>query len=74
MLEKNRNLKELSSGFCSKAYIRDDKYIQLIGKREDSFDSYKKLKENSDLLVNTIKCIEYPHNMTLIQPNSEFIR
>lgn len=72
MLEKNRNLKELSSGFCSKAYIRDDKYIQLIGKREDSFDSYKKLKDNSDLLVNTIKCVEYPHNMTLIQPNSEY--
>lgn len=72
MLNSNRNLKELSSGFCSKAYILDDKYIQLIGRREESYDAYKEMKENADLLENKIKCVEYPHNMILIPPNNEY--
>ena len=72
MLEKTRNLKEINSGFCSNAYMLNDKYIQLIGRRKESYDTYKRMKENSNLLEKRINCVEYPHDMTLIQPNKEY--
>ena len=52
--------KELNSGMCSNAYVLDEEYIQLIGKREDSYSIYKEMKENSDLLIGKITCIDFP--------------
>lgn len=68
----SKNLKELNSGFCSNAYILDNDYIQLIGKREDSFNVYQEIKNKVDLLEDKIKCVKYPRNMTLIEPNKEY--
>jgi len=64
--------KKLNSGMCSDAYILDDEYIQLVGKREDSYDIYKDIKSNSDLLVGKLSCIEFPSNMILVKPNSDY--
>lgn len=64
--------KELNSGMCSNAYVLDEEYIQLIGKREDSYSIYKEMKENSDLLIGKITCIDFPCNMSLIEPNKEY--
>jgi len=70
MLFKTR--KKLNSGLCSNAYILDDEYIQLIGKRDDSYNTYKEVKENSDLLIGKITCVDFPSNMILIEPNDEY--
>jgi len=64
--------KELNSGLMSTAYLLDDTYIQLVGKRSDAFDTYKDMKDNADLLDGKITCVDYPHNMTLIEPNNEY--
>lgn len=64
--------KELSSGLNSKAYLLDDEYIQLVGKSEDAYNSYKDVKEYSEQLLGKINCIDFPHNMILIEPNNEY--
>lgn len=56
----------------STAYLLDDNYIQLVGNRDDAFDTYKDMKDNADLLDGKITCVDYPHNMILIEPNEEY--
>jgi len=64
--------KELNSGLCSTAYILDDKYIQLVGKRNDSYDIYKDMKANADLLEGNITCVDYPNSMILIEKCKDY--
>lgn len=64
--------KELNSGCMSTAYLLDNSYIQLVGKRSDAFDTYKDMKDNADLLNGYITCVDYPHNMILIEPSNEY--
>lgn len=64
--------KELNSGLTSTAYLLDDSFIQLVGKRNDAYDIYKDMKDNADLLNGKITCVDYPHNMTLIEPNNTY--
>ena len=67
---KERKL--LNSGMCSTAYVLDGKYIQLVGKRDDSYEIYKDLKSNADLLEGKIRCVDYPKNMILIERCDEY--
>ena len=69
---KYKKRKEIGSGYTSKAYLLDNKYIQLVGKNQESFEIYKDLKFNSELLDGKITCVDYPHNMTLIEQNEEY--
>lgn len=71
-LIKYKTKRKLNSGMMSVAYLLDEEYIQLVGKREDAFDAYKDMKDNADLLDGKITCVDYPHNMILIAPNSEY--
>jgi len=64
--------KELGSGLASTAYLLDDNYIQLVGKSEKTFETYKEIKSNADLLTGKITCVDYPQNMLLIEPNSDY--
>ncbi len=64
--------KKLNSGMMSTAYLLDDTYIQLVGNRDDAFDTYKDMKDNADLLAGKITCVDYQHNMVLIEPNDEY--
>lgn len=67
-----KSIKKLNCGLSSYAYILNNEYIQLIGKRPDSFDTYKDIKSNADLLEGKISCVDYPHNMELIEPNNKY--
>jgi len=69
---KFKSKKELNCGLMSIAYLLDEKYIQLVGKREDAYDTYKDLKENADLLDGKITCVDYPHNMVLIERSDDY--
>lgn len=64
--------KKLNSGLMSTAYLLDGKFIQLVGKRDDAYETYKDMKDNSDLLNGKITCIDYPHNMTLIEKDTYY--
>lgn len=64
--------KELNSGLYSNAYLLDNEYIQLVGKRTESYDTYKEVKENSDLLKGKITCVNIPCDMMLTEPNNEY--
>ena len=64
--------KKLSSGLCSNAYLLDDEYIQLEGKSKESYNTYKDIKNNSDLLIGKITCVEFPSNMSLVNPGEEY--
>lgn len=61
--------KELNSGFTSRAFLLDDKFIQLVGKNENAVNTYKDLKANSELLKGKITCVDYPNNMQLFEPS-----
>lgn len=63
---------ELGSGYTSKAYLLDGKFIQLVGNREDAYEIYSDLKANADLLEGKITCVDFPHNMTIIDKCEEF--
>ena len=62
----------LGSGLSSNAFVLDNKYIQLVGKRDDSYKIYKDMKANADLLNGKITCVDYPHNMILIEKSKEY--
>lgn len=69
---KYKERKLLSGGLCSTAYVLDNEYIQLVGKRCDSYEVYKDLKDNADLLDGKINCVDYPKNMMLIECCEEY--
>ena len=71
MVKFNSKVK-LGEGLTSEAYLLDGKFIQLIGRREDAYEIYSDLKANADLLEGKITCVNYPHNMTLIEKGNEF--
>lgn len=64
--------KEIGSGYTSTAHVLDGEYILLVGKNETSYETYKDMKANADLLDNVITCVNYPHNMQLIDENNEY--
>ena len=64
--------KEIGSGYTSTAHVLDGEYILLVGKNETSYETYKDMKANADLLNNVITCVNYPHNMQLIDENNEY--
>ncbi|MBQ7308119.1 MAG: aminoglycoside phosphotransferase family protein [Clostridia bacterium] len=64
--------KELNSGLNSTAFLLDNKYIQLVGKQSECIETYRDLKDNSDLLKNKLTCVDFPCDMLLIEPNQEY--
>lgn len=67
-----KDLRIIGEGMVSKAFISDDKYILLVGKRDDSFSIYKNLKTDMDLLEGKIKSIKIPSNLKVIEPCKEY--
>lgn len=67
-----KDLKIIGEGMASKAFISDDNYILLVGKRDDSLSIYKSLKADMDLLEGKIKSIKIPSNMKVIEPCKEY--
>lgn len=66
------NCKKIGESAVSKAYLYDNKWILLEGKRNDSFESYKKLKNNLDLLEGKIKSVKIPNNAKIIKASEEY--
>ncbi len=67
-----KNLKKIGEGLTSQAFISDDKYILLVGKRKDSFKNYEDIKQNMDLLEGKINSVKIPSNLTLIKPCEKY--
>ena len=63
---------EIGGGYTSTAYALDDEYILLVGKNETSYETYKDMKANADLLDGVITTVDYPHKMRLIDKNSKY--
>lgn len=62
----------IGEGATSKAYMYDRNYALLVGKRDDSFEIYKKLKKNLDILEGKINSIKIPSKAKVIKPCKEY--
>lgn len=72
MKKEGQNIVKIGEGAVSKAYIYDNKWTLLVGKREDSFEIYKKLKINLELLEGKIKSIKIPSKAKIIEPSENY--
>lgn len=64
--------KKLGSGAVSDAYLLDNGKVIIIGKREDSFSTYKALYEKMKHLIGKITALNYPKIYELISPCKEY--
>ncbi len=62
----------IGEGMMSEAYLYNENFVLLVGKRSDSFENYEKLKNNLDMLEGKIKSLEIPNGVNLIQPCDDY--
>lgn len=65
-------MNKIGEGAVSICYQLDDDTVVLVGKRDDSFESYKRLKTNLDMLEGKIKSVRIPGHAKLIEPCKEY--
>jgi len=63
---------KIGEGMLSKCFLADENTVLLVGKREDSFESYQRTKENLENLRGKIKSVEIPRNPKLVAPCKEY--
>ena len=69
---KHNLVKKLGVGSAGDAYLMEDGRAIIIGKRQDSFETYKALFEKMQLLKGQIKEVKYPQIYELISPSDEY--
>ena len=69
---KHKILKKLGVGSAGDAYLLESGKAIIIGKREDSFATYKAMFEKMQVLEGKITAVNYPKFYQLISPCEEF--
>ena len=64
--------KTLGSGSAGDGYLLDDGKVMIVGKREDSFATYKSMCEKLKKIDGKITSIKYPKVYALIEPCKEY--
>lgn len=64
--------KKLGSGSAGDGYLLDDGKVMIVGKREDSFATYKSMCEKLKKIDGKITSIKYPKVYDLIEPCKEY--
>ena len=59
---------KIGEGAASEAFLTEDGFVLLVGKRSDSFNTYQKLKVSLELLDGKIKSLNIPNNASTIEP------
>lgn len=72
MKKEEEDIEKIGEGAVSKAYVVNNEWTLLVGKREDSFKIYKKLKTNLDLLEGKIKSVQIPSKAKIIKPCKKY--
>lgn len=72
LIKNKSDFIKIGEGSTSKAYMYDKNYVLLVGKRDDSFEIYKKLKKNLDLLEGKINSIRIPSKSKVIKPCEDY--
>ena len=65
-------LKKLGCGSAGDAYLLEDGKAIVVGKREDSFTTYKTMFNKMQMLEDCITQVKYPKVYDLISPCEEF--
>ncbi len=65
-------LKKLGSGSAGDGYLLPDSKVMIVGKREDSFATYKSMCEKLKKIDGKITTIKYPQIYELISPCAKY--
>ncbi|MBR1988480.1 MAG: aminoglycoside phosphotransferase family protein [Clostridia bacterium] len=65
-------VKKLGVGSAGDAYLLDDGRAIIVGKREDSFSTYKVLFEKMEKLKGKVSAVNYPKIYELISPCEDY--
>lgn len=65
-------MRKLGVGSAGDAYLLEDGKAIIVGKREDSFNTYKAMFSKMQILEGNITAVKYPKFYELISPNKEY--